>query len=180
MWTDKLRELDACDPAISWASQYPTAQQAWEACERPDWMIWLIDETGMIEKCVLWRAAVRFARLVEHLMEDERSRHALHVREAWLDGHATDDEMAAARDAAAAVWAAADATEAAIWATEATTRAARAAAGAARAATWAAWAAARYAAGTAARYAAEAAGDDIYRRCADILRELIPVVPLEG
>jgi hypothetical protein len=188
MWTDKLRILDACDVAISWASQYPTAQQAWEACKRPDWMIWLAGQTGVSDR-VLWRAAVRMARLVEHLMTDERSRHALDMQEAWLDGHATDDEMAAAR---AAAWAAArEAAEAATrYAAEAATRAAAGiatdvawyAAEATRA-VWAAEAAAgatraAWDAGWTARAAARAAGCVLHHQCANIVRELIPIVPL--
>ena len=90
---------------------------------------------------------------------DERSKNALIVAEKYANGEATEDELAAARDAAwdaasAAAWAAA---RAAAWA------AARAAAwAAARAAAWAAaraaaWDAARDAAWDAARDAASAA-----------------------
>jgi hypothetical protein len=188
MWTNKLRNLDACSDGIRWASAYPTAQAAWEACKRPDWMVWLAGQTGVSDR-VLWRAAVRFARLVEHLMEDERSRKALDMQEAWLDGHATGDEMAAARTAA---WAAArDAAEAATrYAAEA---AARAAAGIATDVAWyaaeatrAVWAAeaaagatrAAWDAGWTARAAARAAGCVLHHQCANIVRELIPIVPL--
>jgi hypothetical protein len=76
--------------------------------------------------------AVWCARRVQHLMRDERSVAMLDVAERHANGLATDDELAAARDA----WAAKDA--------------ARAAAGASRdaasAAAMAAWAAARAAA----------------------------------
>ena len=74
----------------------------------------------------LWRMfAVRCARKVEHLMTDQRSRDALDVAERHANGQATDDDLAAARDAArdaadAAAWAAAwaatrDAALAATW-----------------------------------------------------------------
>ena len=60
----------------------------------------------------LWRMfAVRCARKVKHLMTDQRSRDALDVAERHANGQATDEELAAARDAA---WAAA---RAAAWAT---------------------------------------------------------------
>ena len=88
-----------------------------------------------------WRLfAVWCGRQVEHLMEDERSKNALNVAERHANGEATDDELAAAKDAAkAAAWAAAK-------------DAARAAA---RDAAWdAAWAAAWAAAKDAARAAA--------------------------
>ena len=50
--------------------------------------------------------AVRCARKVQHLMEDERSLKALEVSEAYAMGKATDEELAAA---SAAAWAAASA-----------------------------------------------------------------------
>lgn len=182
MWTDKLRNLDACSDAVRWASAYQTAQAAWDACVRPDWMIWLALKTGVSER-VLWRAEVRMARLVEHLMTDERSRHALDMREAWLDGHATDDEMAAARAAADAAWVAVATAWDVVAATAET--AARIAARVAACATWtateAAWDAAdaaRAATGIATDVA-QVAGSVLYRRCADVIRELIPVVPLD-
>ena len=101
-----------------------------------------------------WRLfAVWCARRGQHLMTDSRSVEALDVAERFANGLATQQELAAARDAAGDAWAAARA-------------AARDAAGyAARDAAWyaagdAAWAAAEdawYAAGYAARDAAWAA-----------------------
>jgi 4'-phosphopantetheinyl transferase EntD len=38
-WTDKLVEMKACPDAVRWAKQYITAEAAWEACERPNWML---------------------------------------------------------------------------------------------------------------------------------------------
>lgn len=96
-----------------------------------------------------WRLfAVWCARRVQYLMEDPRSVVALDVAERHASGAATDDELAAAWDAArAAAWdAAEDAAEAAAWA---------AAGAAARAVAWdAAWAAAAHAAWDAAWFAA--------------------------
>ena len=74
----------------------------------------------------LWRKyAVWCARQVEHLMPDDRSKNALDVAWRHSDGLATDEELAAARDAARdaawaaardAAWAAArDAARAAAW-----------------------------------------------------------------
>ena len=104
-----------------------------------------------------WRLfAVWCGRQVQHLMTDPRSTAALDVAERHANGNATDEELAAAWDAARdAAWDAAwDAARDAAWA--AAWAAARAAAwAAARAAAWdAAWAAARAAAWDAARAAA--------------------------
>jgi hypothetical protein len=98
-----------------------------------------------------WRLfAVWCARQVEHLMTDERSKRACDVAERYALGQATDEELAAARDAARdAAWAAWDAAwDAARDAARAAARdAARAAArDAAWDAAWTAWDAARAAA----------------------------------
>ena len=56
----------------------------------------------------LYEYALWCAESVRHLMTDARSANALDVRRRWLDGQATDDELAAAGAAArAAAWAAA-------------------------------------------------------------------------
>jgi len=127
--------------------------------------------------------AVWCARQVQHLMTDPRSLAALDVAERHANGEATDEELAAAWDAAwgaatdeelAAAWAAAwgaatDEELAAAWAAAWTARAAAwAARGAARdaasAAAWAARGAARDAASAAARGAAWAAQTAEFRR----------------
>jgi hypothetical protein len=142
-----------------------------------------------------WRLfAVWCARQVQHLMTDPRSVKALDVAELHAVGQATDDDLAAAWDAAraatrAAAWDAAGAaawdaaraaTRAAAWdaagaaAWDAARAAAWDAAGAAaraatRAAAWdaagaAAWDAARAAAGAAARDAARADQSAVFRQ----------------
>ena len=73
----------------------------------------------------LWRKyAVWCARQVEHLMTDERSKDALNIAWRHSEGEATDEELAAAEDAAedaaraawdAAAWAAWDAAARAAW-----------------------------------------------------------------
>jgi|688.fasta_scaffold158485_1 hypothetical protein len=129
-----LTELNACTPAVDWASDM-TIKQVMETCERGDWLGWL---AGKIEldkrKCCL--AAGHIANQVRHLMKDERSKTAVDVTIAYGEGRATDEELEAARAGARA---AARAAEAA-WDADAA---------------WA-WAAARAAASDAAR-AAEAA-----------------------
>ena len=106
--------------------------------------------------------AVWCARQVQHMMTDSRSLAALNVAERHAAGKATDEELAAAEDAAwDAAWAAArDAAEDAAW--DAAEDAAWVAAwAAAEDAAWvAAWAAARDAAKAAARDAARGAARD--------------------
>jgi len=115
------------------------------------------DCTRELHEFALW-----CAESVRYLMVDSRSTTALTVKRSWLDGQATDDELAAAR---AAAWAAARAAaEAAAWA--AARDAGWAAAGATAEA--AAWAAARAAAEAAAW---DAAGDAARAAARDAARD---------
>ena len=41
-WSAKLETLHACSDAIEWARKQPSLAVAWAACERGDWMLWLI------------------------------------------------------------------------------------------------------------------------------------------
>jgi len=37
-------DLDGCAPAVAWlAARDGTLEQAWDACERGDWMVWLAE-----------------------------------------------------------------------------------------------------------------------------------------
>jgi hypothetical protein len=119
-----------------------------------------VDATRTLHEFACW-CAVRALDAAEArgCSVDKRSRAAIAVKLAWLDGKATDADLAAARDAA---WAATDADLAA--ARDAARDAARAAARAA--ARDAAWAAALAAALAAARDAARAAAWDAARDAA--------------
>jgi len=37
-----LKKIDACPNAVEWAEKFDSLQEAWDACERGDWMIWFI------------------------------------------------------------------------------------------------------------------------------------------
>jgi hypothetical protein len=122
---EHLKQLGACPEAMVWLGDR-TARQAWDECERPDWLLWWAGRTPVNDKVPIVRAACDIARTVLHLAPagDDRPRLAIEAAERWCA-----EPSAAASDAASdAAWAAA--------------RAARAASDAARAAAWAASAAA--------------------------------------
>lgn len=130
---DLLKQHDACESAIKWASQYPDLATAWDNCQRADWMIWLhnkkiiqiSDRDLRLFACDCVRhTPIGGGRTAWDLLTDERSRNAVEVAERYANGEATDDELIAAEKAArAAAWAAAGAraasAEASAWAFQA-------------------------------------------------------------
>ena len=40
-WSRKLQAIGACADAVTWAKEQPSFTEAWAACERGDWMLWL-------------------------------------------------------------------------------------------------------------------------------------------
>jgi len=164
-----LDRLGACSEASIFAAACPNLKQAWETCNRPDWIIWFVrhldfNDTKMFRLYACW--CVRNTPLGDgrkgwDLLTDKRSRDAVEVAERFAEGNASREELATARDAAGA----------AAWAVGA-------AVGDAAGAAWAARAA-RAAAGDAgdARAAARdagAAGDAARDAQTNRLRELIP------
>lgn len=57
-------EMKACADAVAWAKQFPTAQEAWEACERPDWMFWVAGKFAKSQQaqCDIVRAGAACVR----------------------------------------------------------------------------------------------------------------------
>ena len=106
-WRDALRRMAACTEAIAWCKRQVTLAAAWVACERGDWMLWLLGrllagppESASRKRLVL--AACACARLaLPHVRKgEERPRMAIETAERWArDDGATLDEV---RDAAAA------------------------------------------------------------------------------
>ena len=197
----ELKELHACREAIDWVATQESPQAAWESCERGDWMLWLlgkrINKTGSQQHRRLVRIACKCARLALPCVPDDdlQPLRAIELTERWAAGGAVSQETLrdvaeAVADAACAAAYAANATNAAYaaWAVADAACAAYAADAAINAAN-AAWAAAN---ATNAAYAADAAINAAYaagahdsntldvkgaiRRCANIVREEVPVL----
>jgi hypothetical protein len=173
-----LMALRPCAEAVKWIKRLPeteTLQTAWLKCERGDWMLWLAGrvcgEVNTLGHRKMTAAKCRCARLVLHIFEDEfpgdlRPRRAIESAEAYAGGATYDraDAAYAANDAGAA--------HAADYADAANAAYAAYAAAAAHAADYAA-----------ADYAAAADAADsraaMLARCADEVRKVYPVIPLE-
>lgn len=97
----RLLQMKVCNPALEWVTEnnIKNIQEAWELCPRADWMIWLAKELG-VERRLLILTTARCAEPILHLMQDERSRNAVHVAIAYGEGKATKEELEAATSAA--------------------------------------------------------------------------------
>ena len=104
----------ATDPCSEWAefaARFQSMSAVWEACPNVGWLIWILDAIGVEhdEKAerlfAVWCARntpMADGRVTGDLLTDPRSRASLEVAERFANGKATDDELAAAWDAAVA------------------------------------------------------------------------------
>ena len=145
----------ACKEGRDWAlANCSSMIDAWDKLP-PEWLVWVATRPGVLTDKELRLFAVFCVRSVEHLLTDQRSKNAIEVAEQFVNGDATDEELAAAwSDARDAAWA-----EACVAAVSGVRPASRAAAWAADAeSAWlAAWAASRASADASADAAADAA-----------------------
>jgi len=137
-----LDQNSACQSARDWAEEqgHKTLGDVWkDETLKPKDRVWIATRPGEVDDMTLRRFSLYAARQVQHLMTDPRSIAALETVERYIQGEATQKDLAAVGDAA---WAAALA--------------------AAGYANWAAaWAAALAASGDVAWAAAEAASGDV-------------------
>jgi len=114
-----LEQLNACSNAIEWIEKnnIRTLQEAWEKCERGDWMLWLYAKMypEKVRERVL--AAGHCANTVRHLMQDLRSIGAVDIAITFPSAYSAyasasyTSAASAAYSAAAAAYSAASATD---------------------------------------------------------------------
>ena len=104
----QLESFDACIKAQIFVEKFPTAQAAWDACERPDWLLFYIERAkpANFEKN-LRLAAADIAESVLHIWQaqypnDQRPARAIEVARAFAEGRATEAELQEARQSATA------------------------------------------------------------------------------
>ncbi len=94
-----LRHTGTNPECLHWLES-GTEKEVWAECERGDWMLSLLEDSDVR---TLIKGKVACAKLVEHLMTDKRSLEALKVGERFGDGEATVQELVTAYDAAVIV-----------------------------------------------------------------------------
>ena len=112
---------DGCEDAREWAvTACATMDDAW-ATARPDWLLCIALHPGVLDDRTLRLFAVWCARQVRTLTDNPFSLATIDVAERHANGLATDEELAAARDAAESAAGAAariDSPEHVAWAAE--------------------------------------------------------------
>jgi len=86
---NQLKTLNACDPALEWVGD-KSLHEAWNTCERGDWMLWLAAMVE-IDRKVLVLATCECARLFLHFFPEgeNRPRKAIEIAESWAKGKAS-------------------------------------------------------------------------------------------
>jgi hypothetical protein len=195
MHLNNLIPANACGESRRWLAtlaEGTTPQQAWDACARGDWMLWLLGMRGPDRRALILCTCEIARQALNHVPVGEvRPLRAIEMAEAWARGEATIQRVRitasdAANAAACATFAGAAAAGAAAYAAfggaDAASRSADAAANAAAAvadaaddASNAACAAANAAAYTAADYAAARSAS--LQASANIVRKHFPQPP---
>ena len=105
---DLIRDFLPCSDAAAYAAKHTDPAEAWESCERGDWLLWLAARAGVDRRDLVRASCAVARRALQHVPEGEsRPRIAIETAEAWARREVT---IAAVRDAAAdATFASADA-----------------------------------------------------------------------
>jgi hypothetical protein len=108
-WADFEQHEPCYSPAEKYGEWSGTILDLLQHPDIPDKdKIWAFTRQGIVDDRTLRLFAVKCAREVQHLTNDERSINALDVAERYANGEATEEELDAAAAAAwAAAWAAA-------------------------------------------------------------------------
>ena len=99
MKANKLQETGACIEAVYYVQSCRNYRQAWNKCERGDWMLWIAKKIGIDDK-ILTHAKYLCANQVRHLMKDKRSIAALNACKDYVEGKITREQLDTYADAA--------------------------------------------------------------------------------
>ena len=110
MLSDDIKKYRPCQKAVTWLDQQKDWTTAWQTCERPEWMLWLLGKIDADKKLIV-RVACDIARTVVHLAQGPEAMNAILAAEGWTEGKVSIGDVQKA--AAAAAWAAAGAADAA-------------------------------------------------------------------
>ena len=102
-----IKQHAPCAGGVKWLKKHgiKTVSEAYNKCERSDWLIWLLVEVHGIDRRQRVTLSCQIVRTIWHLLsEDDKS--CIMTCEKWLAGEATDKELLAASASAASACAA--------------------------------------------------------------------------
>ena len=91
-WIEPLKRMSACEGALEWCESYNSLPDAWTACERGDWMLWLLGklagEANSDSRKKLVLTACQCARLALLYVKrgEKRPLKAIETAEKWARG----------------------------------------------------------------------------------------------
>lgn len=183
--SEYLIDIGASTETIQWAAG-KTLSDFWASCERGDWMLRIAKESGVCDLRTLTLMKAKCASLAKPHMKDQSSLAAIQAAFDFASGLISEDQLRAAYFAAyvAAAYASSDAAYVAAAAYAADAAASTASIdgyAVAYAAVAAAYAVAYAAANSYADYSAfQKAREDVFKKCADICREVLPTIKING
>jgi len=92
MKTSKLEKLNACREAIEWVKTQKSPTDAWQNCERGDWMLWITKRLNLDDR-KLTLAKAMCVKQIEHLMKDQRSKDTLQAAIDYGNGKISREEL---------------------------------------------------------------------------------------
>lgn len=111
----EIEKFDPCREGLDFRKEFETFEEAWNACERGDWMLWIAAKLE-VDIRILTLAKGLCANTVRHLMKDERSIAAVDAAIAFGNGEIDENELETASAYADACAADADASAASAYA----------------------------------------------------------------
>jgi len=86
-YIQELKKINACTNAVKWSKDYLTFKDAWEKCERADWMLWIAGKLCKTEKRrkeIILTACICARRSLKYIpKEDKRPLKAIQMAEKW-------------------------------------------------------------------------------------------------
>jgi hypothetical protein len=101
-----LTSLGACKEVVEWAKDYASLEEAWNACERADWMMWLLakmaGKKGWPIKREIVSLACDFAQdalpVFEQTYSESCVRDCISVLRKWIANKASTEKLLAAKN----------------------------------------------------------------------------------
>ena len=87
-----IEPFDPCEEGLEYYNRFSTFEEAWNACDRGDRMLWIAVKLKVDDRKIVGAAAL-CANTVRHLMKDERSTAAVDAALRYADDEISGEEL---------------------------------------------------------------------------------------